>query len=177
MPWKIQYDTDNKIKLLQEGELYAPNYFTTDGEFNDVAWIKRFVLHSNYLTAWRFSMSSFYWFENECCILWEQLENLEDIPFEDGFEFLGIFKNNFRQLKTMFEHLKSQLIINELSHEHIFRCQTSFLPDLFWISARKGFEHAVYSFWQKMSETEKLNIILNDSYFDFYKQRFRISKI
>lgn len=101
----MQYDTDNKINLLQEGELYAPNYFTTDEESNDVAWTKRFVLHSNYPTARRFSLASFYWFENECCILWEQLEILEDIPFEDGFDFLGLFKNYFRQLKSMFEHL------------------------------------------------------------------------
>ncbi len=158
--WKITYDSDNEIDLLKEGGLYAPDYFTVDGEFNDLAWTKRFVLDPNYCIVDRFYLACFYWFENETVALWAELKRSNFAPFG----------GNLDDIQERMEPLITFGIF-QLENQLQALAQDRRYAGNFWevglkYSAEKGYEHATYYFWQEIAESKKISIIENDSFFE-----------
>lgn len=159
--WKITYDPkDNRINLLEEGELYAPNYFTVDGEFNDFIWAKRFVIESNHRINHRFYLACFYWFENETAALWTELKRSNSAPFGGNLDDILPRMDPLITLRIF--QLENQLQALAQDRRYVGN---------FWevglkYSAKKGYEHATYYFWKEIAESKKISIIENDSFFE-----------
>lgn len=159
--WKITYDPkDNRINLLEEGELYAPNYFTVDGEFNDFIWAKRFVIDSNHRINHRFYLGCFYWFENETAALWAELKRSDSAPFRGNLDAILPRMDPLITLRIF--QLENQLQALTQDRRYVGN---------FWEvglrkAAEKGYEHATYYFWQEIAESKKISIIENNSFFE-----------
>lgn len=150
--WKLTYDPANQINLLEKGELYAPDYFTVEGEFNDVAWTKRFLLDKNYEVIHRFNLACCFWFENECATLWTEIKILHN-PLINSLDFFGRFNHNIGLVALVVYTLEYQLPNPE------YWLDISFWQMAFNFASEKGYEHAVYYIWQYMSEAEKLALV------------------